>query len=101
MKELSGIYTKEITVGKNIKLAYFGDNILELNKEIQNHPILMQALSAKDISEFEFRIAVVAAHCGLVLDGDYNGNDLEMIAGKCLERLRNRRPIIVPAYITS
>lgn len=83
------------TESGKIKLMYFGPEMLELNKEVRNHPKLTQRLVKMNALDFETKIASVAAYCGVALDGAYDEEDLENIAKLCLAELRKKSTIII------
>ena len=71
---------------------YFPESVIELQKELLNHPTLMERLGKHDMQEVEIKIAEIAAYCDVVLDGDYTNEMLETLCGILVQRLKNKRP---------
>ena len=65
---------------KKIIHAYFPESYIKLNEEIPNHPILVAQLQKVTANEFELRLSVIAAFCGIVLDGYYAPSEFERLA---------------------
>ena len=76
-------------------LHYFSDVRIELQQEVKRHPDLMEILSSADRVDFETQFAQVAAHCGVILDGDYLQEELDAVCRLLLKKLRNKRSIII------
>ena len=71
-----------------------------LNREIINHPTLMEKLRQQPTAEFEIRLASIAAYCGIALDGEYRQEEIDKICALCLEELKKRSiQIILPAGV--
>lgn len=78
-------------------LVYFTTVQQELNKEVIQHPELMERLKNHPAGEFEIRLAEIAAYCNLALDDTYQGKDIDNICEYCLNYLQRKRiPIILP-----
>lgn len=80
-------------------LEYFPPERIALMEEIYNHPDLMEklgdlALNGVAADEFEMRLAAVAAHCGVAMDGDYLQSDLTKLCDILVDKLRKKRTII-------
>ena len=78
-----------------MRYEYFGPELLELNRELRNHPDLARQLAERVLIDFETRIAGIAAYCGVALDGAYDKDDLENIAKLCLTELKKKSTLIV------
>lgn len=80
-------------------LVYFSSVQQALNKEVLNHPQLMEYLRNKPAHEMEIRLAQIAEYCGLALDGIYDGKDIDNICALCLAELKSRSTqIILPLH---
>lgn len=68
--------------------------------ELRYHPELKAQLAAPGaVKTFEDGLAIMAAYVDLVLDGEYDADDVVRIYEHLLERLRDKRGAI--AIITS
>lgn len=76
---------------------YFSPVRQELQKEVRNHPELVELLSQEPSVEFEVRLAKVAKFCGILVDGEYTQQDVDNICALCLEELKKRSTLILPA----
>jgi hypothetical protein len=82
-----------------LNIVMFPEAFQELSKEITFHPQLQEKLQWKENSNLDAtdKIAVIAAHCDVVLDGMYSPKDLEELAGILTQRLKQKRvEIILP-----
>ncbi len=81
-------------------LVMFSPVRTALNREIINHPTLMEKLRQQPTAEFEIRLASIAAYCGIALDGEYRQGDIDKICALCLEELKKRSmQIILPVGV--
>ncbi len=77
-------------------IEYFPQNYQDLNREIVNHPKLLELLQKHPPNEFELRLAEIAAYCDVVLDGQYFPSELDKLAGILVKKLVEKRvPIIL------
>lgn len=75
-------------------LVYFPQSIQELQKEVLEHPELMEQLgNLEDWADYGDKIGVVAAFVNVVLEGWYGQKDLELISEKLVEKLRMKRQL--------
>jgi len=81
-----------------MKYEYFSDSRVALDREIRDHPELMELLANHPVAEFEIRLSEVAAYCGLVLHGDYLQSDLDALCDHLVGKLRMKK--IAPNIIT-
>ena len=72
-------------------IVEYPPSIIALSKELTNHPNLWPLLEEYAATDWAGRVGVIAAHCGLVLDGAYVSSDIEYIARKCTEKLMHSR----------
>lgn len=77
------------------QLVFYSESRIQLAKEIQFHPDLLQALAESDANDFETKLAVIAAHVNIVLDDEYTQKDIDHICDLCWNRLRERRKEII------
>lgn len=78
---------------------YFETELIELRKEIENHPELMMILQAQQSPDIYVHIAEIAAYCNVLLDGTYSKEDILAICEECRKRLKNKREIIVKPFL--
>jgi len=76
---------------KRVKLDFFPQERIDLDREIQNHPDLIEILKDQDANEFELRVAVIAMYCDVILHGDYLPTDLTHLCGKLRNILVGKR----------
>jgi hypothetical protein len=81
----------------DITIQMLPPSVIALNEELANglHPVLEAKIATADVSTAADRLAVVAAHCEVILDGYYSGEELaklcDILLGK-LKLLRVRDP---------
>lgn len=71
---------------KKVVLEFFPEEYIALSKELLYHPLLQDQLAQVDGNEFELRLAIVAAYCGVIMDGAYVQADFIKLA----DILRNK-----------
>jgi hypothetical protein len=76
-------------------LDYFSESRIALNEELPNHPELCELIAKHPASEFELRIAEIAAYCELALDGYYSQEDLDKICDILVRKLKAKNSIII------
>ena len=74
-------------------LVFFSSVRQALNKEVTQHPALGELLRNHPASEFELRLAEIAKFCGVALDGEYYGDDIDNICSLCLDELKKRSSV--------
>jgi len=69
---------------------------LALQEEIQKHQALLKNLLQlpKD-SSMEMKLAEVTAFCGIILDGDYDEDQVMEICEECIKRLKQARAELI------
>ena len=78
------------------RYTFFSDELIALNREIANHPLLMSKLEMlPQPAEFELSMAAIAAYSGIVVDGYFTQEGINKLAETCIERLRKARTIIL------
>lgn len=81
-------------------MVFVSPEIEELQHEMLKHPKLMEELTIGNIQNFEDGLAIIAAHCDVVMHGEYTGNDIRVLCGKLVGRLREKRgAIIIPSDV--
>ena len=73
------------------ELVMFPDELQELNEELLHHPELQELLQQQPGTEFEVRLATIAAYCEVILDDLYSPEDLLKIAKLCKNKLYQKR----------
>lgn len=77
-------------------LSFFPPEIIELNREIANHPDLMEKLyDLGPNSDWLVKLLRVATWCKIAMHGDYNEEDIRKIAIMCTHRLIESRTVMV------
>ena len=79
----------------------FPEVFIQLSREIQHplHVALQEKLLADTTAkDFVDRLVIVATYCLVAVDGHYTEEDLEKVAGICLERLKSRREIVISPH---
>lgn len=67
----------------------FPEVFIELQKEVLNHPTLVKQLNEMDAnSDLGDRIGTICAYCGIVLEGMYDQDQIEELAGICIKKLK-------------
>lgn len=80
-------------------LSFFPPEALALQEELPNHPELVQKLCNAGLLESSLpdKIAIIATHCDVLLDGYYTIEDVIGICGALTNKLKEKRvQIIVP-----
>lgn len=71
------------------------DELIALNTELRNHPVLMQLLANHqrndDVNEWETKLAEIAVYCEVILDGEYLPEDVQRLCGILHKKLIGRR----------
>jgi hypothetical protein len=78
-----------------IVIEMFHENRIALDREILEHPKLMELLKNQPHDEFEMRLAQIAAYCSVVLHGDYLQKDLDDLCGVLHKKLYEKRSLII------
>lgn len=79
------------------------EELIQLNRELIHHPVLMNLLANHErndkINEWEVKLAEIAVYCEVLLDGEYNEEELVKLCGilykKLIERRQDNRGILV------
>lgn len=75
---------------------YFPESIIQLQQEIRNHPPLLKQMSElPDDADLSDKVGLIAAYCGIVLDGYYDQDNIEELAEKMVFELRRARRELV------
>ena len=69
--------------------------LVELNMELEHHPALVKKLQKYEFKELPEKIAEIATHCGVLLDGYYEESQIEHVCGALTETLRTMRSNII------
>jgi hypothetical protein len=75
----------------HVKITYFGPALIALNREIENHGKLRMDLAMQHAHEWETRLGVVAAYCGVVMNGHFSVEEIEKLAGVLTKILYQKR----------
>lgn len=96
MIEVIGM-AKTFNVPNGTKLAFFPDEISQLNLEVAHHPALQSALAHIPHTEdnFEVLLAGVCAYCEIILDDVYQPEDILNLCKICTQKLQDKRGKIV------
>lgn len=82
-----------------IIIEYFPQAYQDLNRELVNHPKLLELLAKHPANEFEVRLSEIAAYCDVILDGQYFPSELEKLAEILVKKLVEKRvPVILSSF---
>jgi hypothetical protein len=83
-------------------LEFFSPERLALQQEIMldDHAALWPLLAKYPASEFEMRMAEVAAYCDVVLDGYYSQQELDKLCDILVKKLREKRTLVITTGIS-
>lgn len=76
-------------------LVMFDPRRIELQKELVHHPKLCELINNHPVSEFETRLAEIAAWCGVLLDGYYTPEELSKLCEILRDKLYESRTEII------
>lgn len=78
-------------------LSYFPTETIALQQEILKHPELVKKLESAGVMEQDIssKLAMIATHCNVVVDGDYTVDDIIGLCGHLTEKLQQMRTITV------
>ena len=65
-----------INLNGRVRIDMFPEEWIALNKELQNHPVLIELIQKHLQSEFEVILAEIATYCEVILDGVYTREDI-------------------------
>ena len=80
-------------------IEYYHPARVALSEKVKLFPDLMDQLQEQPADEFETRIAVIAAYCDILLDGDYLPSDLDDLCKVLIKKLELK--YIAPHIVTS
>lgn len=77
-------------------IEFFPEGIIALQKELASgyHPTLAQKLAKHRIDDWEVKIAEIASHCSIILDGTYQAEDINKLGFILAGRLEVLREVI-------
>lgn len=79
-----------------LHIEMFPPVVLALQQEIRNHPKLQQALATlPSEANLEERFGLIAAYCGMVVDGYYNEEAVDKLFHIALDKLRKMGTVII------
>lgn len=73
----------------------FPTEIIELQREIQNHPFLIEVLNELEADDWTMRLACIAAYCEIILDGVYNRTEILILCDTLTRRLKEKRVLVI------
>lgn len=82
------------------QLEFFHQNRVDLQKEVNRHPELLQILEEQEYrgkeDDWEVQLAEIATYCEVMLDGNYMPHELDHLCGILYKKLIEKRvPIIL------
>lgn len=81
-------------------IVMFDPSRIALQEELRFHPELCELIAKHPASEFELRIAEIAAYCDILLDGYYTPDELSKLCGIMAAKLYERRTqLILPRVV--
>lgn len=75
------------------ELVYFNESKIELQKEMREHPELLNQIAAAELTDWSDQLALVAAYCGIILDGYYLEDQIMRLEDMLFFKLRAKRMI--------
>jgi hypothetical protein len=76
-------------------LAQYPEPIIQLFREVQNHPDLQMQVNLLQPPEFEIKFAYICAHLNIALNDTYTEEDICKICDIAIERLKAKRIQII------
>lgn len=78
-------------------LSYFPTETIALQQEVMKHPDLVKKLESAGVMEQDIssKLAMIATHCNVIVDGDYTIDDIIGLCGHLTEILQQMRTITV------
>lgn len=76
---------------KTIRLEFFPESRVALDREIKKHPELQELLDNHPADQFELRLTEVATYCGVILHGEYSQKDFDSICDRLRKVLIKKR----------
>ena len=80
---------------RRVVKEYFPQERIDLDREVKNHPDLMELLVQQEANEFEVRLVVIASYCEVLLHGDYLQDRLTSLCGELRKKLLKKRTGII------
>lgn len=79
------------------------DELIALNRELLNHPELMQRLANHErndaVNEWEVKLAEIAVYCEVILDGEYLPEAIvklcDILRIKLISRRKDNRSLVI------
>lgn len=71
------------------------ESLQALQGEVREHPDLVEALALAQIDNFSSAIAVIGIYCGVILDGYYDGENLDTLYDILYKKLVEKRKLII------
>lgn len=89
-------YDSKDSLGNQLAaLNYTPPEIAALRDELCNHPKLQaECMAAEDFNEC---IAIIAAKCQIILDGEYTQNEILKLCDILVTKLKKESILIIPA----
>lgn len=84
-----------------LKIEFFPEGLILLNEELASgyHPTLEKKLAKHPPDEWEIRLAEIASHCSVALDGIYPKEQISELAAILSGRLQVMREFVAPQQI--
>lgn len=81
------------------------EELIELQREIMQHPQLQLLLANHNAIEWEAKIAEIALYCEVILDGEYLPEQMiklcEILRMKLVERRKDNRQLLIVQNLDS
>lgn len=75
--------------------VYFEDELINLRRELQNHPDLQVILYAQEVHDIYIHIAEIAAYLGVALNGTFTKKEVLELCDMFTKLLIAKRTIIL------
>lgn len=77
------------------EILMFPDSFIALQEELSHHPDLMEKMALCEETAFTDRLAYLAGLLGVLVDGYYHYREIENLADILVDKMRERRSLIV------
>lgn len=78
-----------------LSVEMFPEELIALHQEVMHHPSLLVLLAGQADKDIYIQICEIAAYCGIIVHGDYTGEDMLELCTKLIEHLQKKRIIVV------
>ncbi len=80
---------------KNPAFDYFPEELIDLRREIQNHPPLLKLLAEQEDKDVYIQILEIAAYCKILVAGEYTRDDMLNLCKMLTQKLMSMRTLVI------